>query len=241
MIIDLLIARLNTSASPSYPPSLFPASSEKMYDDHASIHKQTYRPKLLVNNKLDGWRSRVHPSPTPVDHNHPELGADDDGGNVIALIDQPVQNLSTMTHLPSTLCSSCGSSSTLIAGRQHFIQLSPCRHVLCPTCLSSLINATSNDPPRDGACFACNGLATDFVGVSFDSGPGAPTSPAIPAAPAPTVGDPLNQFKTPERSNNRFTRFTDTDRMELSPFRTIDWSTDMESPGTTPGSLKRTG
>lgn len=53
-------------------------------------------------------------------------------------------------------CSSCGDHSTSSLSRT-FVQLRPCGHLLCSRCVNSLVNDTSNDPPRPGNCYACDG------------------------------------------------------------------------------------
>jgi hypothetical protein len=221
MMIPVLIPH-SASASPSSSTSSF---SHELSRHHYDIIDQKHYPKILVNNKTNGWRSRIQSKLDDnalVDQSTVVCDSDD----VIALIDAPIQRLSNPIHLPYAPCSSCGNAAAATdaigqdKNEQEFIQLLSCHHILCPTCLSSLVNAISNDPPRPGACFACNTLVevAGFRGIHF--------------TPLPLVAAENDPLKTPEKIEKRF-------EMELSPFRKLDWSENASTPGTTPGSTRK--
>lgn len=67
-----------------------------------------------------------------------------------------------------TPCSSCGAEPTL--STSNFISLLPCGHLLCPTCLNSLVNGVSNEAPRPGTCFSDGKEVQSFLGVVFEVG-----------------------------------------------------------------------
>ena len=132
------------------------------------------------------------------------------------ILEQPT--LLATALLPLAPCSSCGTDPSISCSS--YIVLS-CDHLLCPACLSTLVNSVSNDPPREPDCFACGREATNFRGVRF-----------VEAARE-------EEFRTPKKSG-RILRFGTPETIPgLSPFRKLDWSESFSTPGTTPESSGR--
>ena len=83
----------------------------------------------------------------------------------------PSLELSNSTILNrSTRCSSCGTHLPNVGDIQNPVQLVPCRHPICSTCLTLLINSAANVPPRPVDCFACGETVAAFVGFTFAPG-----------------------------------------------------------------------
>ncbi|KAM0786987.1 hypothetical protein ACM66B_002405 [Microbotryomycetes sp. NB124-2] len=55
------------------------------------------------------------------------------------------------------VCTGCGALPIAT-----FVSLEPCRHLVCASCISSLINATSHKPPRACVCFSCSRPVESF-------------------------------------------------------------------------------
>jgi hypothetical protein len=82
----------------------------------------------------------------------------------------PVTLTHTSTHILIP-CSSCGAEPSLAS--VDWVLLLPCgRHLLCPACLTQLVNGVSNDPPRPGMCFADGTEVESFEGVVWTEGAG---------------------------------------------------------------------
>lgn len=194
-------------------------------DKFTSIAFSTASPLTPSSALSMGWRSK-HAS------NH-ESNRDDeklDWTNAEKLVDQRSVYLSNPIESDHSTCSSCGTASIDRLDppvQQSFVQLLPCHHLVCPTCLNSLVNATSNDPPRSGNCFACQQLVVSFSGVAF-------VDPVESLSDLEEVG-----FRTPPGSlrGRRASPLTPNTIPGLSPFRKLDWSESVGTPDTTPGRL----
>ncbi|KAK4047184.1 hypothetical protein OIO90_006293 [Microbotryomycetes sp. JL221] len=64
-------------------------------------------------------------------------------------------------------CTGCGALP-----EASFVALLPCGHLVCPICITSIVNAVAHKPPRDPVCFECSEPIASFIpawnGVGYD-------------------------------------------------------------------------
>ncbi|KAK4698199.1 hypothetical protein P7C70_g8087, partial [Phenoliferia sp. Uapishka_3] len=213
---------LNFSAANRYIPLIFPALSP-----YASPQKSTQvtpPPVPAQSQKVENYSIPVHLD---------ALDSDDSRYAAIPLTRLDSRPPLTTVALPPTPCVSCGLGHLQQTPALAFIVLDTCEHVLCSKCLAMLVNATSNEPPRQGDCFACQLKITGFKGVEFvDSdpiasgkGPSVATSSRLPATPVRSAKQPF--FNEPKTIPG------------LSPFRNLVWS-DVSVPSTPQASPRST-
>lgn len=86
----------------------------------------------------------------------------------LSTLPPPQLNQSTVLAHPIA-CSSCDTVLPNSDDSQHSVELFPCGHPICSTCLTLLINSAANVPPRPVDCFLCGEPVQTFAGLRFSS------------------------------------------------------------------------
>ncbi|KAL8280668.1 hypothetical protein RQP46_006991 [Phenoliferia psychrophenolica] len=201
---------------PLFYPALAPYESPTKKRVKQSITPLAFAPRTVKSEERYSLPSHLTSTAAAEDDNDESDDARFEGLPLTPLDHRP--HITTVS-LDPTACVNCGEAGPAAAATATiaFVQLDPCAHVLCTHCLAMLVNATSNEPPRKGDCFACQKEIASFQGIAFATGP-------------------RTAHKTPEKRSTRNGPFSTPQTIPgLSPFRNLNWSDDLlSSPGTSP-------
>lgn len=113
-----------------------------------------------------GW-TQLKPYHRPGSASAPTLARGEPAPPLLSNLPKPqLSNSSLLNH--SIACSSCDALLPNLDDTQDPVQLLPCGHAICSTCLTLLVNSAANVPPRAVDCFLCGEAVETFAGVKFE-------------------------------------------------------------------------
>lgn len=243
-----------TSSSSNSSPFNSPHNEEVSPQD--IFYTATSRTSLL-SNQLHSTSDKINKFSFPQIFDQPSSFQNFYQSSETLPLESYIPSSNFFLHLQPSPCSSCGIDSTSISldplssTNQNFVQLLPCKHLLCPTCLNTLINSTSNDPARPCNCFACSTVEViDFNAVQF-----LPVEEEEKEEEKEKEKENLIEWKTPTKKKDKgrmnLGRLENRLLGELSPIRNLVWSdeplttssgsstsTTNSTPLTSPGSAR---
>ena len=151
----------NTTRAP-----LSPISTNRSPSTYSSEPVTREYPKFGSSTSSNrGWTS-LKPYPRPSLDSAPTLAPGEPAPRPLNSLPAPVISSASILHGP-IVCSSCDEVLPSMSQLQDPVQLLPCGHAICSTCLTLLINSAANVPPRAVDCFACGAAVETVDGIGF--------------------------------------------------------------------------